>query len=72
MRRWTILEPDGTPVAVVSLPVLSPRWLEDTVAVTSQPHEILDVAHGRIAVLRRDEFDVQFVEVWEMEGGAGR
>ncbi len=68
MRRWTILEPDGTPVAAVSLPVLFPVWLEDTVAVTSEPHEVLDVAHGRIAVLRRDEFDVQFVEVWEMVG----
>ena len=66
MRRWTILEPDGTPVAVVNLPVLFPAWLEDTVAVTSQPHEVLDVAHGRIAVLRRDEFDVEFVEVYEM------
>lgn len=72
MRRWTILEPDGTPVAVVSLPILFPRWLEDTVAVTSQPHEVLDVAHGRIAVLRRDEFDVEFVEVWEMAGGPWR
>ena len=69
MRRWTILEPDGTPVAAVRLPVLFPSWLEDTVAVTSEPHEVLDVAHGRIAVLRRDEFDVQFVEVWEMAGG---
>lgn len=34
--------------------------------MTSEPHELLDAAHGRIAVLRRDEFDVQFVEVWEM------
>lgn len=72
MRRWTILEPDGTPVAVVSLPILFPRWLEETVAVTSQPHEVLDVAHGRIAVLRRDEFDVEHVEVWEMAGGSWR
>lgn len=71
-RRWTILEPDGTPVAVVSLPVLRPMWLEDTVAVTSQPHEVLDAAHGRIAVLRRDEFDVEYVEVWEMAGGPWR
>lgn len=69
MRRWTILEPDGRPAAVVNLPVLIPRWLEQTVAVTSHPQEVLDVAHGRIAVLRRDEFDVEFVEVWEMVGG---
>ncbi|MDE2806308.1 MAG: hypothetical protein OXN18_14300 [Gemmatimonadota bacterium] len=66
LRRWTIIEPDGTPVAAVNLPVLFPLWLEDTVAVTSQPVELLDVAHGRIAVLRRDEFDVEVVEVYEM------
>ena len=66
LRRWTIIEPDGTPVAAVNLPVLFPLWLEETVAVTSQPVELLDVAHGRIAVLRRDEFDVEFVEVYEM------
>ena len=66
LRRWTIIEPDGTPVAAVHLPVLSPLGLEDTVAVTSQPVELLDVAHGRIAVLRRDEFDVEVVEVYEI------
>lgn len=65
-RRWTILEADGTPVGTLSLPVLRPIWLEDTVAVTSQPHEVLDVAHGRIAVLRRDALGVEFVEVYEV------
>ena len=66
MRRWTILEADGTPVGTLRLPVLRPLWLEDTVAVTGQPHEVLDVAHGRIAVLRRDELGVEFVEVYEV------
>ncbi|MDE2879132.1 hypothetical protein [Candidatus Palauibacter soopunensis] len=67
LRRWTIIEPDGTQVAAVNLPVLFPLGqLEATVAVTSQPVELLDVAHGRIAVLRRDEFDVEVVEVYEM------
>ncbi|MDE2805022.1 MAG: hypothetical protein OXN18_07755 [Gemmatimonadota bacterium] len=70
-RRWTILEADGTPVGTLSLPVLRPIWLEDTVAVTGQPHEVLDVAHGRIAVLRRDELGVEFVEVYEMAGAPG-
>lgn len=65
-RRWTILEADGTPVGTLSLPVLRPIWLEDTVAVTGQPHEVLDVAHGRIAVLRRDDLGVEFVEVYEV------
>ena len=68
-RRWTILEADGTPVGTLSIPVLRPIWLEDTVAVTGQPHEVLDVAHGRIAVLRRDELGVEFVEVYEVAGG---
>ena len=66
MRRWTILEADGTPIGTLRLPVLRPIWLEDTVAVTGQPHEVLDVAHGRIAVLRRDELGVEFVEVYEV------
>lgn len=65
-RRWTILEADGTPVGTLSLPVLRPIWLEDTVAVTGQPHEVLDVAHGRIAVLRRDDLGVEFVEVHQV------
>ncbi|MCE2423174.1 MAG: hypothetical protein J4G03_07700 [Gemmatimonadetes bacterium] len=65
MRRWTILEADGTPVGTLRLPVLRPTWLEDTVAVTGQPNEVLDVAHGRIAVLRRDELGVEFVEVYD-------
>ena len=66
MRRWTILEADGTPVGTLRLPVLRPIWIEDTVAVTGQPHEVLDVAHGRIAVLRRDALGVEFVEVYEV------
>ncbi|WP_420634364.1 hypothetical protein [Candidatus Palauibacter sp.] len=66
-RRWMVLEPDGRPSGVLSLPVLLPRWLEETVAVTSAPHELLDVAYGRIAVLRRGEFDEEFIEVYEVE-----
>jgi len=72
MRRWTILEADGTPVGTLRLPVLRPTWLEDTVAVTGQPNEVLDVAHGRIAVLRRDELGVEFVEVYEVVSSPSR
>ena len=61
-----MLEADGTPVGVLRLPVLQPQWLDGTVAVTNEPHELLDVGAGRIAVLRRDELDVQFVEVYEV------
>ncbi|WP_423928684.1 hypothetical protein [Candidatus Palauibacter sp.] len=43
------------------------RFVPGTVAVTSAPHELLDVAHGRIAVLRRGEFDEEFIEVYEVE-----
>lgn len=66
MRGWTILEPDGTPVGTLSLPVYRPAWLEDTETVTDQPHELLDAAHGRIAVLRRDALFVEFVEVYQL------
>ena len=68
-RRWTILEADGTPVATLRLPVMRPTWLEDTVAMTRESHEVLDVAHGRIAVLKRDQLGVHFVEVYELTGG---
>ena len=67
-RRWTVLEPDGRPVGVLRLPVLHPRWGPlDTVAITSEPHELVDVGHGRIAVLRRGEFDEPFIEVYEIK-----
>ena len=68
MRRWTILEADGTPVGTLSLPVLRPIWLEADVAMAGEPHEVLDVAHGRIAVLRRDDLGVEYVEVYEVVG----
>ena len=67
-RRWTVLQPDGRPVGVLHLPVLHARWGPlETVAITSEPHELVDVAHGRIAVLRRGEFDEEFIEVYEVE-----
>ena len=67
-RRWTVLEPDGRPVGVLHLPVLHPTWGPlETVAITSEPHELLDVAHGRIAVLRKGEFDEDVIEVYEVE-----
>ena len=37
--------------------------------MTDQPHELLDAAHGRIAVLRRDELFVESVEVYEVVVG---
>ncbi len=67
-RLWTVLEPDGRPVGVLHLPVLHARWGPlETVAITSEPHELLDVAHGRIAVLRKGEFDEDVIEVYEFE-----
>lgn len=67
-RLWTVLEPDGRPVGVLHLPVLHARWGPlETVAITSEPHELLDVAHGRLAVLRKGEFDEDVIEVYEFE-----
>lgn len=67
-RRWTVLEPDGRPVGVLHLPVLHPTWGPlETVAITSEPHELLDVAHGRIAVLRRGEFDEDVIYVYDFK-----
>lgn len=68
VRRWTVLEPDGRPVGVLHLPVRPALFGPlDTVAITSETHELLDVAHGRIAVLRRGEFDEDVIEVYEVE-----
>ncbi|WP_420635731.1 hypothetical protein [Candidatus Palauibacter sp.] len=55
-------------MGVLRLPVPHARWGPlETVAITSEPHELVDVAHGRIAVLRRGEFDEEFIDVYEIE-----
>lgn len=79
-RLWTILGADGTPVATVHLPVFRPDWLqiregsitgralvEWEVTIPSPVHELLDIAVGRIVVLRKDELGREFVEVYEVE-----
>ena len=78
-RLWTVLGADGTPVGSVRLPVFRPDWLqiregsitgralvEWEVTIPSPVHELLDIAGDRIAVLRKDEFGREFVEVYEV------
>ncbi len=78
-RLWTVLGADGTPVGSVHLPVFRPDWLqiregsitgralvEWEVTIPSPVHELLDIAGERIAVLGKDEFGREFVEVYEV------
>jgi hypothetical protein len=68
-RRWTVFKPDGEPIGRLDLPVYGPRWIETEIAITYSPtHELLDVTSDRIAILSKDDFDVQYVEVLEIVG----
>ena len=75
-RRWTVLGGDGNPIGAIDLPVYRPDWVkvrggslvghvlvEAETTIPSLPHELLDVAGGLIAVLRRGEFDEEYIEV---------
>ena len=79
-RGWTVLRPDGRPVGVLSLPVYRPELLrirgggvtgwaavEHETTIPSARHELLDVAGGRVAVLRTAELGEEFIEVYEIE-----
>ena len=79
-RRWTVLGPDGIPVGRLSLPVYRAQllkvrdsgitgWaaLELETTIPSTSHELLDVATGRIAVLRTGEMGEEFIEVYAVE-----
>lgn len=79
-RSWTVFGPGGIPVARLSLPVYRAEllrvresgitgWatLELETSIPSASHELLDVAAGRIAVLRSGEMGEEFIEVYEVE-----
>ena len=79
-RKWTILGADGAPIGTVRLPVFRPELLqirdgsitgravvEWEVTIPSPVHELLDIAGDRIAVLRTDQLDREFVEVYEID-----
>ena len=42
--------------------------VEFEVTIPNPEHELLDVMGGRIAVLRRDDLEGEFIEVYEVEG----
>ncbi|MYI07786.1 MAG: hypothetical protein F4059_10855 [Gemmatimonadetes bacterium] len=79
-RVWTVLGPDGIPVGRLSLPVYRAEllrvrdggitgWasLELETSIPSTSHELLDVAAGRFAVLRKGEMGEEFIEVYSVE-----
>ncbi len=79
-RRWTVLGPEGVPVGRLSLPVYRAEllkvrasgrtgWaaLELETTIPSTGHELLDVAGGRIAVLRKGQMGEEFIEVYAVE-----
>ena len=78
-RLWSVIGVDGTPIASVRLPVFHPEWLtfddggftgrelvESEVTIPSPVHELLDITADRIAVLRKDDFGQEFVQVYEI------
>lgn len=80
-RRWTVFGADGLPIAAVNLPVFRPEWVqmrdgamtgygwvEFEVTIPNPEHELLDVTGRRIAVLRRDDLEGEFIEVYEVGG----
>ena len=79
-RSWTVLGPDGIPVGRLSLPVYRAElmrvresgitgWaaLDLETSIPSASHELLDVAAGRIAVLRTSAMGEEFIEVYAVE-----
>ena len=79
-RSWTVLGPDGIPVGRLSLPVYRAEllrvrdsgitgWaaLELETTIPSTSHELLDVAAGRMAVLRTGDMGEEFIEVYAVE-----
>ena len=79
-RRWTVIGPDGIPVGRLSLPVYRAEllkvrdsgitgWaaLELETTIPSTSHELLDVAAGRIAVVRTGEMGEEYIEVYFVE-----
>jgi hypothetical protein len=66
-RQWTVFARDGTPVGRLDLPIYVPRHIETEIAITYSPsHELVDVTANHVAILRKDAFDVQYVEVLEI------
>jgi len=82
-RRWTVFGSDGRPIGSVNLPVFRPEWVqlragamtgygwvEFETTIPSAEHELLDVMGDRIAILRRDDLEGEFVEVYEVSRAA--
>lgn len=80
-RRWTVFGTDGLPIATVKLPVFRPEWVqiragamtgyswvEFETTIPNREHELLDVMGNRIAILRRDDLEGEFIEVYEVVG----
>ena len=60
-RRWTIVSQDGA-VSTVELPTVFEGF-------TYRRPDLLAVGHGMIAILLRDEWNEERVEVWEVGSG---
>lgn len=60
-RRWVVFNPDGVPEAEMWVTALWPGYLPGST-------ELLAVSPDRIAVLRQNALDEEFVEVWDLLG----
>lgn len=71
-RQWIALGPDGTPLGRLDLPIFKHQWLEHEISIPGEPiHELLDIGYGRLVLLRKNQFDVHYVEVYRFGGFSG-
>jgi len=64
-RVWTVFGNDGRPIGRVNLPAYHARAVEVENSIPGfRTHELLDVRGNRVAVVRVDAFDVQYVTVF--------
>ena len=61
VRRWVVFTSDGVPEAEIRLTALWPGYLPGNT-------ELPAVSRGRIAVLKKNTLDEEFVEVWKLTG----
>jgi hypothetical protein len=63
-RSWIRFSADGEVLGRIELPALPPLWPATRSAVhPGVQHAILDVRGGLVAVFRRDQYDVEYIEV---------
>jgi hypothetical protein len=66
LRRWWLFGSDGEPLGYLELPIYFSWPYAESIPFQAE-QELLDVGTDRIAVLRKNEFDEEYVEIWKIE-----